>query len=149
MSPQKGGSPEPEGDSPDILMAAVDALLSEQMETAVACMNTNRLQLRKDAALGQTLVRFKKQTANHTVFDARAKLAGTSIGMEYDLTHLQQEQKHAAWAAFRAFRSQGVRTHCRAEKLFVMRESTLLNTKCRASRKQGLSKGPILCSGEC
>ena len=31
-----------------------------------------------------------------------------------------EERKNAAWADFRAFRLQGIRTHWRAEKLFVL-----------------------------
>ena len=53
-----------------------------------------------------------------TVFEARGKLAGTTIGMD-DLTHLQQKCKNAAWLAFKDFKARGVRTQWRAEKLFV------------------------------
>lgn len=77
-------------------------------------------QSKKDAARGNVLVQFEKKTDKHTVFKARAKLAGTPIGMDDDLTRLQQERKNAAWADFRAFRSQGIRTQWRAEKLFVL-----------------------------
>ena len=103
------------------LKVAVDALLSERMETAVICLSTKRLQSRKDAALGSVLVQFEKNTDKHLAFKARAKLANTSIGMDDDLTRLQQQRKNAAWADFRALRSQGVRTQWRAEKLFVMK----------------------------
>ncbi|DBA98346.1 TPA: hypothetical protein ACH3X1_001262 [Trebouxia sp. C0004] len=81
----------PEGDSPESLKVAVDALLSRKMKTAVVCVSAKRLQSKKDAALGNALVQFEKKTDKHTVFKARAKLAGTSIGMDDDLTRLQQE----------------------------------------------------------
>ena len=110
----------PEGDSSENLKVAVDALLSQKMETAVVCVSAKRLQSKKDAARGNVLVQFEKKTDKHTVFKARAKLAGTPIGMDDDLTRLQQERKNAAWADFRAFRSQGIRTQWRAEKLFVL-----------------------------
>jgi len=110
----------PEGDSPENLKVAVDALLCQQLETAVVCVSAKRLQSKKDAALGNVLVQFEKKTDKHTVFKARAKLAGTPIGMDDDLTRLQQERKNAAWADFRAFRLQGIRTQWRAEKLFVL-----------------------------
>ena len=110
----------PEGDSPENLKVAVDALLCQQLETAAVCVSGKRLQSKKDAALGNVLVQFEKKTDKHTVFKARAKLAGTPIGMDDDLTRLQQERKNAAWADFRAFRLQGIRTQWRAEKLFVL-----------------------------
>ncbi|DBA86960.1 TPA: hypothetical protein ACH3X2_000352 [Trebouxia sp. C0005] len=119
----------PEGDSPEDLKVAVDALLSQKMETAVICVSAKRLQTKKDAALGNVLVQFEKKTDKHTVFKARAKLGGTSIGMDDDLTRLQQERKIAAWADFRAFRSQGIRTQWRAEKLFVLEGENFVEHK--------------------
>lgn len=110
----------PEGDSPENLKVAVDALLSQKMKTAVVCVSAKRLQSKKGAALGNVLVQLEKRTDKHTVFKARAKLAVTSTGMDDDLTRLQQERKNAAWADFRAFRLQGIRTQWRAEKLFVL-----------------------------
>ena len=86
----------PEGDSPENLKVAVDALLCQQLETAIVCVSAKRLQSKKDAALGNVLVQFEKKTDKHTVFKARAKLAGTPIGMDDDLTRLQQERKNAA-----------------------------------------------------
>ncbi|DBB13394.1 TPA: hypothetical protein ACH3X3_005127 [Trebouxia sp. C0006] len=104
----------PEGDSPENLKVAVDALLCQQLETAVVCASAKRLQSKKDAALGNVLVQFEKKTDKHTMFKARAKLAGTPIAMDDDLTRLQQERKNAAWADFRAFRLQGIRTQGKA-----------------------------------
>ena len=53
------------------------------------------------------------------MFRARGKLAGTIIGLGDDLTILQQQRKNATWPAFKDFRSSGVKTRWRAEKLFV------------------------------
>jgi len=54
------------------------------------------------------------------VFKARGKLAGTTIGLDDDLTHLQQQRKTTAWPAFKDFKSREIRTQWRAEKLLVM-----------------------------
>ena len=98
----------------------MDALLSEQMQTSIVCVGAKRLQKsRQDAALGNVLVQFESKADKQTVFKARSKLGGTLIGMADDLTRLQQERKNAAWADFKAFKAQGIRTQWRAEKLFV------------------------------
>ena len=52
------------------------------------------------------------------MFKARSKLAGTQVGLDDDLTPLQQERKRAAWPAFKAFKAKSVKTQWRAEKLF-------------------------------
>ncbi|KAL3151094.1 hypothetical protein ABBQ38_012962 [Trebouxia sp. C0009 RCD-2024] len=52
-------------------------------------------------------------------YKARGKLAGTKVGLDDDLTHLQQQRKNAAWSDFKDFRSKGIKTQWRAEKLFV------------------------------
>ena len=64
-------------------------------------------------------VQFEKKQHKITVFKARGKLADTTIGLDDDLTILQQQRKNAAWPAFKDFRSRGVKTQWRAEKLFV------------------------------
>ncbi|DBA79974.1 TPA: hypothetical protein ACH3X1_008177 [Trebouxia sp. C0004] len=46
-------------------------------------------------------------------------LASTTIGLDDDLTILQQQRKNAAWPAFKDCRSRGVKTQWRADKLFV------------------------------
>jgi len=51
------------------------------------------------------------------VLKARGKLAGATIGLDDDLTILQQQRKNVAWPAFKDFRSRGVKTQWRAEKL--------------------------------
>ena len=74
---------------------------------------------RNDAAPGIVLVQFEKKEHKLTVFKARGKLAGTKIGIDDDLTRLQQERKNAAWPAFKEYRANGVKTQWRAEKLYV------------------------------
>ncbi|DBA94783.1 TPA: hypothetical protein ACH3X1_002328 [Trebouxia sp. C0004] len=49
------------------------------------------------------------------VFKAGSKLASTTIGLDDDLTILQQQRKYAAWPAFKDLRSRGVRTQWWAE----------------------------------
>ncbi len=70
-------------------------------------------------AQGIVIVQFEKKQYKITVFKARGKLAGTTIGLDDDLTILQQQRKNATWPAFKDFRSRGVKTQWRAEKLFV------------------------------
>ena len=53
------------------------------------------------------------------VFKAKGKLAGMAIGMDDDLTQLQQQRKNAAWPAFQEARAKGVKAQWRAEKLFL------------------------------
>ena len=74
---------------------------------------------RNDAAPGIVLVQFEKKQHKLTVFKARGKVAGTKIGMDDDLTCLQQELKNAAWPAPKDYRANRVKTQWRAEKLYV------------------------------
>lgn len=109
-----------EGETPETLKLKVNATLSDQLKTTVTCMSAKRLQKgRSDAAQGIVIVQFEKKQHKITVFKARGKLAGTTIGLDDDLTTLQQQRKNAAWPAFKDFKSKGVRTQWRAEKLFV------------------------------
>ena len=107
------------------LKVAENGLLSERMATAVVGVSVKHLQPRKDAVLDNVLVHFEKKADKHTVFRARGKLAGTSIGMDENLTRLQQERKDAAWADFRAVGPRGIRTQWRAESCLYWRKSTL------------------------
>ncbi len=117
-----------EGETSDSLKEKVDAMLAEKLETNVACVSAKRLQKgRSDAAQGIVIVQFEKKQHKITVFKARGKLAGTTIGLDDDLTILQQQRKNAAWPAFKNFRSRGVKTQWRAEKLFVKEGDEVLN----------------------
>ena len=109
-----------EGETPESLKTQVDKLLDEQLSTNVVCSAAKRLQKgRNDTAQGIVVVQFKTKQHKFTVFKARGKLAGSTIGIDDDLTPLQQKRKNAAWPAFKEFRARGVRTQWRAEKLFV------------------------------
>lgn len=109
-----------EGETPDSLKAQVDKLLADELGTNIACAGAKRQQKgRNDTAQGIVVVQFEKKQHKITVFKARSKLAGTTIGLDDDLTHLQQKRKNAAWHAFKEFKARGVRTQWRAEKLFV------------------------------
>ncbi|DBA89046.1 TPA: hypothetical protein ACH3X2_000256 [Trebouxia sp. C0005] len=103
---------------------------------------------KKDAVLGNinVLVQFEKTADKHTVFTVRAKLAGTSIGTDDDLTRLQQEQENAAWADSQLPDHKASEHSGELKSYLSWRESTLLNTKCPASKKQGLNRDPLLCS---
>ena len=114
-----------EEDSTAALKVAVAALLSEQMQTSVVCVDAKRLQkIATGCCAGlmywrNVLVQFENKADKQTMFKANNKLVGTLIDMNDDLTRLQQERKNAAWAGFKAFKPQGIRTQWRAEKLFV------------------------------
>ena len=108
------------GETPASLKKKVDELLTDQLEASAACVSAKRMQKgRNDAAKGIVVVQFEKKQHKVAVFKARSKLTGTTIGLDDDLTHLQQQRKNAAWPAFKDFKSKGVRTQWRAEKLFV------------------------------
>ncbi len=85
---------------------------------------------KKDATPGGiVVVGFRSKQDKQTVFKARSKLKDTRIGMDDDLTRLQQERKNAAWPAFMEARASGVRTQWRAEKLFILKEGHFVEHK--------------------
>ena len=109
-----------EDETAESLQLKVDELLSDQLETTVACVGAKRMQkARNGTAPGIVVVQVANKQDKVAVFKARAKLATTKIGSDYDLTHLQQQQKTAAWSDFKDFKSKGIKTPWRAEKLFV------------------------------
>ena len=98
----------------------MDEPLSDQLETTVACVSAKRMQkARNGTAPGIVVVQFATKQDKVSVFKARGKLATTKIGLDYGLTHLQQQRKIAAWSDFKDFRSKGIKTQWHAEKLFV------------------------------
>ena len=109
-----------EDETAESLQLKVDELLSDQLETTVACVIAKHMQkARHGTAPGSVVVQFAKKQDKVAVFKARGKLTTTKIGLDYDLTHLQQQRKTAAWSDFKDFRSKGIKTQWRAEKLFV------------------------------
>ena len=100
------------------LEVKVNALFAETLQTSVTCASARRIK-RNSATLDHVLVQFAHKKDKQTVFRARGKLAGTPIGMDDDLTQLQQQRKNAAWPAFKEARAKGLRTQWRAEQLWV------------------------------
>ena len=121
-----------EGETSDSLKEKVDELLSEKLAVSVKCTSAKRMQKgRNDAARGIVVVQFAEKRHKLAVFKARSKLTGTIIGLDDDLTHLQQQRKTAAWPAFKDFKSKGIRTQWRAEKLFVKEGERFVEHKVR------------------
>ena len=111
--------PQSEDETADSLTNEVNALLSEKLGTVVKAAGVKRTKKSgQSAALGIVLVQFSSKEDKGAVFKARSKLAGTQVGLDDDLTPLQQERKRAAWPAFKAFKAKSVKTQRRAEKLF-------------------------------
>ena len=74
-------------------------------------------------------MQFANKQDKVAVFKARGKPATTKIGLDYDLTHLQQQRKTAAWSDFKDFRSKGIKTQWRAEKLSVKKGEQFVQHK--------------------
>ena len=119
-----------EDETAESLQLKVDELLSDQLETTVAFVGAKRMQkARNGTAPGIVVVHFANKQDKVAVFKPRGKLATTKIGLDYDLTHLQQQQKTAAWSDFKDFRSKGIRTQWRAEKLSVKKGEQFVEHK--------------------
>ncbi|DBA88643.1 TPA: hypothetical protein ACH3X2_000281 [Trebouxia sp. C0005] len=74
---------------------------------------------RRDSSLKEkVIVTVQLEKKQHKI-KASGKLAGTTIGLDDDLTILQQQRRNAAWPAFKDFRLRGVKAQWWAEKLFV------------------------------
>ena len=132
-----------EDDTAESLQLKVDELLSDQLETTVACVGAKRMQnARNDTAPGIVVVQFANKQDKVAVFKARGKLATTKTGLDYNVTHLQQQLKTAAWSEFKDFRFKGIKTQWRAEKLFVKKGHQFVSrTRCSACRKHGVNWG--------
>ena len=117
-------------DTAESLQLKVDELLSDQLETTVACVGAKRTQeSRNGTAPGIVVVQFANKQDKVAVFKARGKLATTKIGLDYNLTHLQQQLKTAAWSDFKDFRFKGIKTQWRAEKLVVKKGHQFVEDK--------------------
>ena len=73
------------------------------MHTDAVVVKATRLPQKKQSAAstGLVLVEFSSLADKQKIFRARAKLVGSSISFDDDLTPLQQRQKAAAWPAFK------------------------------------------------
>ena len=65
------------------------------------------------------LLKFKSAEARSAVFRARAKLAGTTWGLDEDLTPVQQQQRKALQPQFQEARKAGKRPRWKGGELFV------------------------------
>ncbi|DBA97426.1 TPA: hypothetical protein ACH3X1_015145 [Trebouxia sp. C0004] len=131
----------PAEETPESLQGQVDDLFCKVMGTSVTCASAKRISTKADAAQGLVVVQFRTKEDKKTVFQARGKLRGNPVGMDDDLTHLQQKRKNAAWPALKDARASGKKTQWRAEKIFILEGGSFLSTKCSTSRKQGDNRG--------
>ena len=112
------------------LTTEVNVLFSDTMGTAVEAASVKRSKKPGNGtAPGIVLVQFKTKADKRAVFKARSKLAGTRIGLDEDLTRLQQERKRAAWPVFKDLKAKGTKTQWRAEKLFVLEDGHFVEHK--------------------
>ena len=87
---------------------------------AVVAKATRFLNKREgDAIPGLVIVEFGSVADKKKVFRARGKLAGCKVGLDDDLTPLQQKQKAAAWDKFKEARAGNLKTRWEAEKLYI------------------------------
>ena len=119
----------PAGETPESLQCQVDDLLCKVMGTSVTCDSAKRISTKADAAQGLVVVQFKTKEDKRAVFQARGKLRGNPVGMDDDLTHLQQKRKNAAWPAYKDARASGKKAQWRGEKLFILEEERFVEHK--------------------
>ena len=111
------------------LKQQVDTLLSKTMGTSIICVSAQRVKARASGtATPLVAVQFQSKHDKMTVFKARRKLADSRVGMDDDLSRLQQERRNAAWPKFKECKEAGIRTQWRAErkrKIYTFRRSLL------------------------
>ncbi|DBA90150.1 TPA: hypothetical protein ACH3X1_003458 [Trebouxia sp. C0004] len=107
-----------EHETPDSLKTAVihSFYVAAFFETGCGGARTHRVRAPKPRSChcGVGSVADKKK-----VFRARGKLAGCIVGLDDDLTPLQQKQKAAAWDKFKEARAGNLKTPWEAEKLYI------------------------------
>ncbi len=90
-----------ENETPDSLKQAVSHFVgSDCMKTDAVVAKTTRFSREGDASPGLVIVEFGSVADKKKVFRTRGKLAGCNVGLDDDLTPLQQKQKAAAWDKF-------------------------------------------------
>ncbi len=91
-----------ENGTPDSLKRAVSQFVGSTRPDAVvakdSCFSNKR---EGDASPGLVIVEFGSVADKKKVFRARGKLAGCNVGLDDDVTPLQQKQKAAAWDKFK------------------------------------------------
>ncbi len=110
-----------ENETPDTLKQAVSQFVSNRMQTDAAVAKATRFSNKRegDASPGLVIVEFGSVADKKKVFRARGKLAGCNVGLDDDLTPLQQKQKAAAWDKFKEARAGNLKTRWEAEKLYI------------------------------
>ena len=109
-----------DSETTESLKQQVDTLLSKTMGTSVVCVSAQRVKaMASGTAPSFVAVQFQSKQDKMTVFKARRKLADSRVGMDDDLTRLQQERRNAAWPKFKECKEAGIRTQWRAEKIFI------------------------------
>ena len=91
------------------------------MQTDAVVTKATRIENKRegDVSPGLVIVEFASVVDERKVFKARGKLAGCKVGLDDDLTPLQQKQKSAARAKFKEAGAQGLKTRWDAEKLYI------------------------------
>jgi len=113
---------EAENESPATLKTAVGQFVCKgRMQTDAVVTKAKRLENKRkgDVSPGLVIVEFATVADKRKVFKARGKLAGCNVGLDDDLTLLQQKQKSAAWAKFKEAKAQGLEARWEAEKLYI------------------------------
>ena len=65
--------------------------------------------------------------------------AGCKVGLDDDLTPLQQKQKAAAWDKFKEARADNLKTRWEAEKLYIKQGRNGWRMVCAPTRNAGAS----------
>ena len=111
-----------DNETPTTLKTAVGRFVrKDRMQTDATVTKATRFENKRegDVSPGLVIVEFATVADKRKVFKARGKLAGCNVGLDDDLTPLQQKQKYAAWAKFKEARAQGLKTRWEAEKLYI------------------------------
>ena len=91
--------PQADNETPTTLKTAVghvvrkDRMQTDAVVTKPGCFENKR---QDDVSPGLAIMEFATVTDKRTIFKARSKLAGCKVGLDDDLTSLQQKQKSAA-----------------------------------------------------
>ena len=122
-----------DNETPETLKQQVDTLLSDTMGTSVACISAQRVKGRTSGtAPPLVVVQFETKHDKITVFKARRKLADSRVGIDDDLTRLQQERRMLPGQSSRSARQQASKPSGGQRSSSSKMESVLLSTKCPA-----------------
>ncbi len=111
-----------ENETPESLKRAVSQFVGNtRLQTDAVVAKATRFSNKRegDASPGLVIVEFGSVADKKKVFRARGKLAGCNVGLDDDLTPLQQKQKADAWDKFKEARASNLKTGWEAEKLYI------------------------------